>query len=357
MVLIFIAPSTRHPSGGVAMVFEFASSMARRGHQVHLFHANFYQANASSLDDIDWFTFSDDVIHHFPPPGPIPVDQIPRADFTFGYTSEELLPPQAGLPVVVIQGYKMLGPILEHPAFRSPCPKVCVASWLVDVGRQLGVPERELVHVPLGLRHEKYRVQRPIPGRPPMVSFCYSAHRQKGADVAIEVLDRVRKAVPDLDPTAFGAVLPADEMPDWLTYRTNPSQAELVDDIYNRSRVFLCTSQVEGFGLANIEAMACGAALVTTDNGGSRDYAVPGRTALVASTGDVDALTDHVVTLLRDDEERIRIANGGREFVEIFDWDRTAELLESFLDRYRADPVGFGRPPGSAGTERRGKVR
>ena len=39
-----------------------------------------------------------------------------------------------------------------------------------------------------------------------------------------------------------------------------------------------------------MEAMACGAALVTYDNGGCRDYARDGETALVAKRRDVDDL-------------------------------------------------------------------
>ncbi len=331
------------------MVYEFASTMAARGHRVHLFHVAFYQADATSLADIDWYTFSPGVTHHFPPVGPIDVARIPDADVIFGYTSEDAMPPQAGLPVVLIQGYKMLGEELEHPAFLSPCPKICVASWLVDVGRELGVPERELVHIPLGLRHEKYRVTRPITARAPVVSFCHSAHVQKGSHIAIGVLQQVKRAVPELEVTAFGAVPAAGDLPDWFDYRTNPSQETLVEEIYNGSRVFLCASEVEGFGLTNIEAMACGAALVTTDNGGSRDYAVPGKTALVAPTGDVDELARHVVRLLRDDDERVRLAEAGRTFVKRFEWDLSAEMLEAFLERYQADPVGFGRPRGRSG--------
>jgi len=39
-----------------------------------------------------------------------------------------------------------------------------------------------------------------------------------------------------------------------------------------------------------MEAMACGAALLTYDNGGCRDYARDGETALVARRRDVDDL-------------------------------------------------------------------
>src|SRR6185295_14141998 len=101
---------------------------------------------------------------------------------------------------------------------------------------------------------------------------------------------------------------------------------------YNRSRIFLCSSRVEGFGLPSIEAMACGAALVTTSNGGSDDYAIHGETALVCEPDDITGMADHIARLLRDDELRIRLARQGAEYVRrTFDWDVSAEKLETFL--------------------------
>jgi glycosyltransferase involved in cell wall biosynthesis len=341
MDLIFIAPSTRHPSGGVAMTYEFAGAMAARGHRVHLYHVEFFEANATGLDDIDWFTFAPGIEHHFPAPGPPELDAIPDADFIFGFSADA--PPRIGLPVVLIQGHDMLAEEVERAAFRAPCPKVCVAGWLVEVGRGFGTPEHELVHIPLGLRHEKYRLTRPVADRPPTVSCCYSPHLMKGSDVALEVLARVRAAVPELEAVMFGAVPPIHDLPEWVTYRLNPSQDALVDEVYNTSRVFLCASRVEGFGLTNIEAMAGGAALVTTDNGGSDDYARDARTALVAPVGDVAGLAARVVALLGDDEQRIRIASAGRKHVRQFSWPRSAAHLEAFLEQYRADPAAYGR--------------
>jgi Glycosyl transferases group 1 len=95
-----------------------------------------------------------------------------------------------------------------------------------------------------------------------------------------------------------------------------------------------------------VEAMACGCALVTTDNGGSRDYAVDGETALVVPPGGPRALADAAERLLQDVTERTRLAAAGAELVRRrFDWDRTAALLESRLEAYTADPVRYQRPP------------
>lgn len=326
----------------MAVIYEFACAMARRGHEVHLYHVNFFMGDIEQLSDIDWFEFSGGVHHHFAPPEGVDLSTVPRADVMFGMAPSADVHSHVGLPVVLIQGHKMLGERIERDAYTAPCPKVCVASWLLDVGREFGVPERELLHVAPGLRHEKYRLQLPLVGRPPRVSFCYSSHWQKGAELAIAVLEEVRAIVPEVDVVAFGAADPEHEIPSWMTYRTNPSQQEIVDDIYNTSRIFLCTSVVEGFGLPNIEAMACGAALVTTDNGGSRDYAIDGQTALVASSREVEPLVDLVVALLRDDERRVEIARAGGEYVRRFDWERSAEELERFLESYVGDPAAYG---------------
>jgi glycosyltransferase involved in cell wall biosynthesis len=338
----FVAPSTPYPSGGVAVIYEIAAVLAKRGHDVHLFHVNFFEGTVAAIEDIGWFRFPEGVAHHFIPADVGRHQPAPRGDVIFGFSLDTDMPRQSGLPVVLIQGYKMLGDDVEHHAYRAPCAKVCVASWLVDIGRELGVPDNQLVHVPIGIHHDRYRVTRPIGPRPSRLAFCYSTHAQKGPQLAIDVVMRVKQAVPELEVVAFGAHPSAPGMPDWITYVRQPCQDQLVDEIYNCSRVFLCTSRVEGFGLANVEAMACGAALVTTDNGGSRDYALHDETALVAPFGDIDALSKHAISLIVDDDRRVSIAKAGVEHVRTFEWDRCGDVLEAFLERYVADPGAYG---------------
>jgi len=162
MQLIFVAPSTRHPSGGVAVIYEIASALARRGHDVHLYHVNFFEGTVSTIDELDWFCFPDELTHHFVPAGARDLHSIPHGDVIFGFSFDTEMPPQSGLPVVLIQGYQMLDNAVERHAYKAPCPKICVAGWLVDLGSELGVPANELVHVPIGVRHDRYRVTRPI---------------------------------------------------------------------------------------------------------------------------------------------------------------------------------------------------
>jgi glycosyltransferase involved in cell wall biosynthesis len=84
--------------------------------------------------------------------------------------------------------------------------------------------------------------------------------------------------------------------------------------------------------MPSMEAMACGAALVTYDNGGSRDYARDGETALVARRRNVDDLAARLAALTGDPEQRRRLAAAGLALVTgAFDWDRAVTRLEAIL--------------------------
>jgi glycosyltransferase involved in cell wall biosynthesis len=340
--ITFVAPFLPRPVGGIAVIFEFASAMAARGHEIHLCHADPWGSGIelSSVDDITWFDFPPGVTHHFPEWGD--AEATPDGDLVFCHPTEVEMPARCGLPVVFIQGYKMWTPKEEEDTFHAPCPKICVASWLVEVGRELGVPAGELFHVPCGFHVERYPLLTPLDERPPRIAFNYNTHFRKRPEHAIEVITLLRKKRPDVEVWAFGSESLEHELPPDVAYHHQPSPEFLVEEIYNGSRIYLCTSEVEGFGLPSVESMSCGAALVTTDNGGSRDYAFHDETALVSPYRDIASLTDNIVALLDDDDRRRRLARAGRDWVQRFTWSNSAEALEAALEEYLANPEAHG---------------
>jgi glycosyltransferase involved in cell wall biosynthesis len=83
-----------------------------------------------------------------------------------------------------------------------------------------------------------------------------------------------------------------------------------------------------------MEAMACGAALVTYDNGGCRDYARHGETALVARRRDVADLAAQLERMATDAALRARLAGAGAALVTgAFDWERAVARLEACFAR------------------------
>lgn len=343
MKLSFPVPSTRHPVGGVAITYEFATALAHRGHDVTLLHHELFGDDAvASLDELPWFTFDAAVNHQFVEGGVADVSALPDADVFVGHAPAVDENPRLGLPVKVIQGWRMYPEAHEIAAYRTRAPKACVARWLLRIGTELGVPEHELIHTPIALHHDRFSLREPIEDRRPHVVFCWNSHPMKGGDLAIEVLGRLHEERPDVRLSAFGTWAPP-EIPTWLTYHREPEPDVLVDELYNTASVFLCSSVVEGFGLTNLEAMTCGAALVTTDCGGPEDYAEQEITALVSPTMDADALLAATLRAITDDPLRTAIARAGRDRARGFTWDRSGALMESFFADYLADPGAFGR--------------
>ena len=314
---------------------------------MHVVHIG-WNAPIDSLRDLAWISFEDGIEHIFSAgrQPTIPAHRPRRLPAECGFhlwlRRSNLI--SHGLPFVFVQGHGIFHPAIEDALYQVPCPKVCVSRWLVDVGKEKDVRAEELVYIPNGLDHEKYRLGRPLAGRPPLVSFAYRSNPHTGPEEGLAVLAQVKTRLEEVEATVFSAAPPAHDTAPWMTVVTDPPQDVIVNEIYNRSRVFLCASRYEGFGFPCIEAMACGAALVTTANGGSADYAIDGETALVCEPGDVTAMADSVERLLRDDELRIRLATQGMEFVRRhFDWDASAAKLETFLTEYAGDPERYGR--------------
>jgi glycosyltransferase involved in cell wall biosynthesis len=101
--------------------------------------------------------------------------------------------------------------------------------------------------------------------------------------------------------------------------------------LYAHAAVFCYPSLAEGFGLPVLEAMAAGAAVVTSK--GTATEEVLGGCGLAVDPHDVDAITDALAALVEDGDERERLGNAARARAATFTWQRTAELT---ADAYRS---------------------
>lgn len=113
---------------------------------------------------------------------------------------------------------------------------------------------------------------------------------------------------------------------------------------YSAAEVFVVGSHFEGFGQPGLEALACGTPLVTTDNGGCRDYAIDGETALVVPPRDPRAMAEAIQRLREDPGLARRLRENGLDLVRTrFSWTLAAERFLEILDDLLAT-----LPPGLA---------
>ncbi|MFE8948574.1 glycogen synthase [Streptomyces sp. NPDC007856] len=111
-----------------------------------------------------------------------------------------------------------------------------------------------------------------------------------------------------------------------------------VIQLLTRAAVFACPSVYEPLGIVNLEAMACGTAVVASRVGGIPEVVEDGRTGLLVDVDDEfeAGLTRALDTVLGDPEAAWRMGEAGRaRAVGEFGWDavarRTAALYEEIL--------------------------
>ncbi len=212
--------------------------------------------------------------------------------------------------------------------YRLPLRKIAISTWLADVMAERFDSPAAVVVTPVdpALFHPLPEVR----DGELRVLMLHHEYAWKGVSDGIEVIRRVRVRHPALRLVGFGLRRPAAGLP-YDEFHVDLPQERLAW-LYSRCPIYLCPSWDEGLGMPPMEAMACGAALCTYDNGGCRDYAMDGKTAVVAPRRDVGALVRGLDRLVEDRVLRERIAREGQALVTTrFDWERATARFEALL--------------------------
>jgi starch synthase len=102
------------------------------------------------------------------------------------------------------------------------------------------------------------------------------------------------------------------------------AKAEVIQ-ILSHATVFVCPSEYEPLGIVNLEAMACGCAVVASAVGGIPEVVADGETGRLVPPGDERALAAAVNAMITDPAMAAEFGDRGRQrAVAEFSWDKIA---------------------------------
>jgi N-acetyl-alpha-D-glucosaminyl L-malate synthase BshA len=109
-------------------------------------------------------------------------------------------------------------------------------------------------------------------------------------------------------------------------------------ELLPQADLFYLPSEYESFGLAALEAMACGTPVVATHTGGLPEVVTSGVNGLLVPVGDVQVHADAMLELLGDDAKRARFGVAARDAaVERFSLDKILPQWEQLYERTLKD--------------------
>jgi N-acetyl-alpha-D-glucosaminyl L-malate synthase BshA len=153
----------------------------------------------------------------------------------------------------------------------------------------------------------------------------------------IEIFDRVHKQIPSrLLLIGDG---PDRSVAEWLAVQKGIHDDVLFlgkqDQIYEKlsiADIMLLPSELESFGLAALEAMACEVVPISTRAGGMPEVIDHGNTGYLADVGDVETMARYAIELLTNDQQLREM--GKRARVAAMDKFCATKIVKQYEDFY-----------------------
>ena len=166
-------------------------------------------------------------------------------------------------------------------------------------------------------------------------------HRCKGLLYLLEAMKRIREEVHDAHLYIIGkgpeeqnlrSLTEKLELSSVVTFLTRPIPNHEMSALYAECDLYVQPSIVEPYGIAVLEAMACGKPVVGTRVGGMLDTVKEGETGFLVESADSGGLAEQII-MLSDPGLRGEFGRAARERMEgKFDWRCIADGYLEVID-------------------------
>ena len=108
---------------------------------------------------------------------------------------------------------------------------------------------------------------------------------------------------------------------------------EQMEEILNIADLFILPSEYESFGLAALEAMACGVPVISSNAGGIPEININGETGYLSEIGDVDDMAKNALYILEDDHRLNQFKAAALENANKYSIEKIVPQYEDLYNR------------------------
>jgi glycosyltransferase involved in cell wall biosynthesis len=228
---------------------------------------------------------------------------------------------------------------LIPPVYRK-CQFIAVSPSTKQDLVERGVAAPRIRVIPNGVDCEWYRLPDHRIGTSPTLLVLGRVEPYKRIDVVLQALAGIRAQIPDARLCIVGGGTGLAAVRDEVRRLGLDGHVTCSGAVTEREKLryiqaadlVLNASEKEGWGLTVLEAAACGVPAVASDVPGLRDAVLNEHTGVLVPYGDVAALVEATVGLLRDPERRRRLGGAARQWAERFSWDGVAEATAQCIE-------------------------
>lgn len=350
MNICFILPSfSRRPIGGYKIVFEYANRFVSNGYNVYILFINensfekyrvpkcFKKIMAKIVTKIEprWFPLDKAITKFSSVKDCVSILNKVDVCIATGAETVEICSEyfSNSKKFYFIQGFEtwVMSENDLYKTYNSGLKKIVISNWLKKIVDGHSIEKSTLIKNPIDL--DKYRIIKPLEKRyKHTVGFLYHSDKNKGTIYSIEAIKHLIKKYPDLKVYAFGTTDCSEKIPGLVKFIKNASIDQTIE-IYNEISVFMYSAVNEGYGLTPMEAMACGAAVASTNYEGIREYGMDEINCLLSPVCDSISLAKNVSKLFDDDELRYKLARNGIKSLKPMSWDNAFEKFKNEVNK------------------------
>lgn len=166
----------------------------------------------------------------------------------------------------------------------------------------------------------------------------YSWHREQ--EYLIQAFTTLKHTYPQC---TFNLISPPSELRDSPKLRElhanrafnslSPADDAMLNKFLNATDIFVSSSTYDTASLPGLEAMKCGASLVTVYSGGNMEYCRHLENCMLSYRYE-NKLVEHVSTLINQPQVRERIASAGEMEAAKWTWERSVQRFEQAIDKF-----------------------